>query len=108
MKNRPTSGPCVRAAVLLGVFACSVGWAAPPPLSVDAQALAHWIHYVRLNANRQHADAAYIVVDGEQLRWWLLDGKGRVSGQPAAWPLLQGERVAAAQPMQTWRPPARD
>ncbi len=107
MKHHPTSGPRARIALLLGLAASTAGWAGPP-MSVDAQAQAHWIHYTRLSANRQHADAPYVVADAQQLRWWLFDAKGRLSGQLAAWPLLHGERLAAGHPPSPLPPAARD
>jgi hypothetical protein len=82
------AAPLLGTALVLTLAAGSPDSFAGPPMSVEAQALAHWVHYTRLNLNRQHADAPFIVVDGEQLRWWLVDPKGRWSGNGPAllWP----------------------
>jgi hypothetical protein len=88
MKERWTSAPWAVTAAALMLAAASAASQAAPAMSVDAQALAHWVHYMRLNVNRQHADEPFIVVDSEQLRWWLVDPKGRwsVNGPALLWP----------------------
>lgn len=81
MKHRLARGPMARAALLscLAIAGGAASWAAPM-MSVEAQALAHWVHYTRLNVDRQHADAPFIVVDAGQLRWWLVDATGQWYG----------------------------
>lgn len=89
-----TSGPLLGTALVLGLAAGSAASGAAPPMTLDAQALAHWVHYTRLNANRQYADEPFIVVDGEQLRWWLVDPKGRWSVHGPALLAPGSERLA--------------
>lgn len=87
MMKCTTSGrrACRPLLLVLAAGCAGASWSAPP-MSVEAQAMAHWVHYTRLNLNRQHADAPFIVVDSEQLRWWLFDGRGRWSAQgPLPW-----------------------
>lgn len=94
MKQRSISRPWAVTATVLMLAAASAASRAAPPMSVDAQAWAHWVHYTRLNVNRQHADAPFIVVDSEQLRWWLVDPKGRWSVHGPALLLPAADRNA--------------
>lgn len=105
MKQASTRGTLLATALVLA--AASAASVAAPPMSVDAQALAHWVHFTRLNLNLQHADAPFIVVDGDQLRWWLVDPKGRWSGHGPALLLPAAERAAGGVQPVSVGPPGR-
>lgn len=101
MKYR-RSGPLAHMVLVSALAAgSSAGWTAPL-MSVDAQALAHWVHYARLNVGRRHADAPFIVDGGEQRRWWLVDDKGHGS---TAQLLRAAARLQALLPASPQAPP---
>ena len=91
--------PCLPTGLVARLFlalALSAGFGgaarAAPPMSVENQALVHWIHYKGLNVSRTNGDTAYAVVESDPMRWWFLDPRGRGSGSLVGMPSATDHR----------------